>query len=288
MIALVGTACPVAAQDDRGLAPSAAWIIDYADDSCALRRMFGEGEDQAYVEFRRFQPGLNLQATVASKRMTARNPARFRYRFGEAGEWHEGGGNTLAMANGFSGVLFTPVLVHLPEYEKLRDPLERYAYLRSIDWQEVEKSSAAAAGTITLRGAFRDTLTLQLGSLEKPIAALNACIEELTSHWGIDVDAHKSLTRPAVPVNLHETARMIDYPPQMIRQSMPGVVNIRLAIDERGRVSGCHIQMPLSDPAFEETSCADIQHALEFDPALDKDGNPIASYWITRVVFELR
>jgi len=78
---------------------------------------------------------------------------------------------------------------------------------------------------------------------------------------------------------------MMDYPPAMLRKSMPGLVNVRLAIDEAGRITACHIQMPLSDPAFEESSCADIQHAFDFEPALDKDGKPIASYWITRVVF---
>lgn len=80
---------------------------------------------------------------------------------------------------------------------------------------------------------------------------------------------------------------MMDYPPKMLRRSMPGLVNVRLAIDERGLITACHIQMPLSDPEFEASSCADIQHALEFDPALDKDANPIASYWITTVIFSL-
>jgi hypothetical protein len=80
---------------------------------------------------------------------------------------------------------------------------------------------------------------------------------------------------------------MMDYPPEMLRRGMPGLVNIRLAIDDAGRITACHIQMPLSDPSFEESSCADIQHALDFDPALDKDGKPIASYWITKVHFSL-
>jgi hypothetical protein len=45
--------------------------------------------------------------------------------------------------------------------------------------------------------------------------------------------------------------------------------------------------MPLSDPAFEESSSADIQNALEFEPAFDKDRTPIPSYWITSVRFQL-
>ncbi len=269
------------------LAPSTTWELNYDTDSCALRRMFGEGKDQAYIEFRRFEPGLGLQAVVASNRMSARNPVELKYRFGDAGEWLDAGGNALHMAEGFSGVLFSPTLVYLPELAKMDDPVELASYLKSIDWQAEEKSAASAADTITLRGAFRNELTLQLGSLDKPIAALNQCIDELMTHWNIDVEAHKSLTRPVIATNLPEVPRMMDYPPKMIQQRMPGVVNIRLAIDERGLITACHIQMPLSDPAFEKSSCADLEHALEFDPALDKDGKPIASYWVNKVVFQI-
>ena len=128
---------------------------------------------------------------------------------------------------------------------------------------------------------------MRLGGFDKAIAALNDCVDELMSHWNIDVEAHRTLTRPAAPVNLPDVSRMIDYPPKMAREGMQGVVNIRLAVDETGLVTSCHIQMPLSDPVFEESSCADIQHALDFDPALDKDGQPIKSYYVTSVRFQM-
>ena len=116
---------------------------------------------------------------------------------------------------------------------------------------------------------------------------LNECIDELMTHWGIDIEAHKTLTRSAAPIDLEQAARMIDYPPKMVQRSLQGLVNIRLDIDETGRVTDCHIQMPLSDPVFEESSCADIQHAFEFEPALDKDGKPLKSYYITSVRFQM-
>lgn len=281
-------ACPATAEDAEGLAPSTPWTLDYAADSCALRRIFGEGENQGYLEFRRFGPGLGLQTTIASNRMTATRWGEFKYRFGNESDWRDvHNANSLTIDGGFSGVLFDPVFVNLPEAEKIEDPLKRAAYLGNLDLRKVELEAAAETDSITLRGAFRKRLTLQLGPLDEPIAALHKCIDELMTHWGVDVAAHKSLTRPALPTNLPEVPRMIDYPPKMIRQSMQGVVNIRLGIDERGLISACHIQMPLSDPAFEKSSCADIEHALEFDPALDKDGKPIASYWVTRIVFQL-
>lgn len=240
------------------------------------------------MEFRRFGPGTALQTIVGSNSTKARNNGQFRYRFSEADDWQIAGyAIAMELNSGDSAVLFTSS-IPLPARPEGGDELTQIqTYLTSNDLKAAEQAGAAAVREITLVGAFGRRLTLRLGSLEKPIAALQGCIDELMSHWNIDVDAHKTLSRPAVPVNLAEVPRMMDYPPRMVREHMPGLVNVRLAVDDTGRITDCHIQMPLSDPAFEESSCADIQHALDFDPALDKDGKPIPSYWVTRVVFTL-
>lgn len=292
LLALVAATCgfcqPAAAQDGLVFEPSSPWTLDYDDDSCALRRLFGEGEDQAYLEMRRFAPGLGLQTIIGSKRMNARQPVDFKYRFSSDAEWREATlGNELIMDNGFNGVLFDPSFVSFPEIDALEDPVERAAQYKAVDMRAAEQQAAAKIDSITLRGAFHRQLTLRLGGFAAAISAMNDCVDDLTTHWGIDVEAHKTLTRGATPVNLPEVGRMIDYPPIMLREGVPGMVNIRLAVDETGQVTACHIQMPLADPAFEETSCADIQHELDFDPALDKDGKPIASYWVTKVHFKI-
>jgi hypothetical protein len=288
-IATVAAASPASAEDAGALAPSSPWTLDYDADSCALRRTFGSGEDQAIVEFRRFGPGLGLQTIVGSSRLKARNNGSFRYRFDDGEDWQIAG-YTIAMtlANGYSAVLFYAQLPSVPWSEDVGDdPARIESYNRSDPLKAAERERAATIDHITLVGAFGRQYTLRFGSLEKPMKAMQECVDELMTHWNIDVEAHKTLMRPAIPVNLAEVPRMMDYPPRMVRESMPGLVNIRLAIDETGRITGCRIQMPLSDPAFEESTCADIQHALDFDPALDKDGKPIASFWITRVVFTL-
>lgn len=284
----LAAAGPAAAADSPPLRANSPWTVDYDTESCALRRTFGEGDSKAYLEVRRFAPGLVLQTTIASSNMRTKRSVNFKYRFNGDTEWRKTiGANSVTLASGYEGVLFDSEIVDLPEYDKLEDELEREAYLRSIDWRAIEKAVAAKTETITLRGAFSKELALQLGALDKPITALNECVDELMTHWGIDVEAHKTLTRPAVPVNLSEIPSMMDYPPAMLQKSMPGLVNVRLAINETGKITACHIQMPLSDPVFEESSCADIEHLLDFDPALDKDGKPIASYWVTRVHFQL-
>lgn len=289
LVVAIATTSAALANNPPALAPSTPWTLDYADDSCALRRFFGEGNDKVYLELRRFEPGVDLQVIVASKRMKANNPATFKFRLGHAdSEWNDiRWAPTVTTSGGLSGIIFGIGFAKFPELEELKDPVKKRAYVYSIDWRSREAELAAQTDTLVVRGAFPREIALDLGPMVKPIAALDTCMDELVTHWNIDVEAHKSLSRLATPTNWREGTRMIDYPPAMLRASMPGIVNIRLDIDTQGAVTGCHIQMPLSDPTFAKSSCADIQHALEFAPALDKDGRPIPSYYVTNVRFVL-
>ena len=279
-------ATPARADDAPSLAPSSPWNLVYDDDSCALRRTFGSGRDQAYLEFRRFAPGWGLQTTLASRRPLGKSHPNVRYRFTDDEEWRNPGiALSISLEDGLKGVIIEPSLAEPPaEVDAITNGAERDAYFQSFDYRAFEKQQAAAIDSLTVRGLGPE-FTLRLGKLEAPIGALQDCVDELMTHWNIDVEAHKTLTQRAWPVNWSAGSRMLDYPPKMERQRMPGLVNVRLAIDATGKITGCRIQMPLSDPAFEESSCADIQHAFEFEPALDKDGKPIASYWTTRVIF---
>ena len=89
--AACSTPGPAWAADPPELAPSSNWTLDYAEDSCALRRMFGQDKNQAYLELRRFEPGMGLQVTFASNRMRIENPASFSFRFEPTeSEWQSG------------------------------------------------------------------------------------------------------------------------------------------------------------------------------------------------------
>ncbi len=273
-----------AAAEEFVLAPNTPWTVDYDNDSCALRRTFGTGEDRGYLEMRRFAPGWSLQTTLASNRLSVQRPPNIRYRFG-AGEWQVPGPSlSVSLDDDLKGVIFEPRFAVQPIVDKSLDEAAQAAFLQSLDFDAIEREQAAAVTSLTVRSQSRE-ITLDLGRLDAPIKALQDCVAELVTHWGIDVEAHRTLTRQAMPVNYHQGVRMIDYPPKMSVRRMPGLVNIRLAIDDTGKITGCRIQMPLSDPEFAESSCADIQHAFEFVPALDKDGRPIASYWVTKVIF---
>jgi hypothetical protein len=288
IVALAFASAGPARAKELVLEPSSAWNIDYAADSCALRRTFGDGPQKTTLEMRRFAPDNVMQTTVATA-ASRMGSGTFSYRLDpdkknrSPGFWHH-----LIFDQGQQGVIFGMAFEDAPmKGLHAEDFIKHAQLLASQDFLDREAKAADEVSSITLAGAFSNVLVLKAGSLKAPLMAMRDCIEELRRHWGVDLGVQAKLARPAVPVNRTSVDRMMDYPPKMLAKGMPGIVNVRLAIDERGNVTNCFIQMPLADPAFEKGTCADLQHALDFEPALDQNGKPVASYWVTMVDFRV-
>jgi outer membrane biosynthesis protein TonB len=63
------------------------------------------------------------------------------------------------------------------------------------------------------------------------------------------------------------------------------IVNFRLLVDAAGSVTGCFIQQTTRLKEFDDAVCKSISRRAKFDPALDKDGKPILSYYNNTVRF---
>jgi hypothetical protein len=276
LIAATSLCQPAAAKDTLVLEPSSHWEIDYAEDSCALRRLFGEAELQTHLEMRRYQPGVQLQTTVATKAKTTRKTLRFR--LGDEGEWVERYAMLAEFGGELEGVIFDHSLPNAPpDHNFERDGLTG-SHLAAAAALEAE--TAATIDSLAVAGAFENDLILRTGSLKAPMAALNQCIDNLLAHWELDVEAHKTRSRSAGPVNLAGRPPVVP-PPR--RLGTWGPAQVRLAIDETGQVTQCHIRMPPGEPPSEERGCARIRNEIEFVPALDNDGRPMKSYYVASV-----
>lgn len=261
------------------LAPSTPWNLHYDDDSCVLRRAFGNEDKFFQIELRRFSPTSGFQMAAYGSRLKGLNSIRG-YRFFPNEKWLEtrySGGTFNKMKGTFLGFgVFPPDFEWegeepMPEKESERVALEYAAKIRKLE----------------LRVLTGDNLSLEIGPLDQPLEAMMTCLDELMTHWGLQPEAQNSLSRRPVPVNLAAVTRMMDYPPRMMQRGMIGIVNVRLGVTEQGLVSDCKVQLQLSDPTFEEYACGDLRHSMEFEPALDAEGKPIASFWTTTVHYKM-
>jgi hypothetical protein len=283
-VAVIAVTAPANARETLELKPSSAWNLHYDADSCVLRRQFGEGEQLTYLEMRRFEPGTSTQFIVSTNIKKVNRT--FLFRFDEDEEWRRSGGFRLDMSDGSNGMIFTSTLfkVEIPEALQ-KDPEAVTAYFKNLDHAALEEAAFKTVDGVMLQGAFVRDLTLRTGSLEGPVKAMRECTDELITHWGVDAEAHKTLSRPVTAKNAFDMGTKIEYPRRLVQKGVPGIVRVRLGVDPTGAVSGCHIQMDLADAQFEKEVCDTLSSELVLEPALDKDGNTVASYWVTQVTF---
>ncbi|MDT0575808.1 energy transducer TonB [Croceicoccus sp. F390] len=135
---------------------------------------------------------------------------------------------------------------------------------------------------MTVRG-FGSPIILQTGPLDRPFAALEQCTTELVSHWGIDAVAHQTLSRKATAK--HVKSWVPDFPHGQLIDNSRAMVHLRLAINTAGRVTQCNVQQSAPQPDFVRTACQTFLEKAVFDPALDAQGEAIASYYLLAVAF---
>ena len=126
--------------------------------------------------------------------------------------------------------------------------------------------------------------------MDRAMGAMEACLDELITHWGIDAPAHRTLLKPVTPRKLEQWARKMqgNYPFSAQIQGERGPINIRLKIDRAGKPTECRAIASLAAEVLNSSACEGLMKFGVFDPAIAADGEPIDSYWTTRVVYWTR
>lgn len=287
---LASGAPALAKNDALLLEPVSNWTLDYAVDSCALRRTFAQGERRMTLEMRQFEPnGGSTQFIFASSDIRSKssgNPNNVKLRYiPDAEEIKPRFVFGMSWESGAEGISFLSSL----------DGSD------SLDEEEKDKIGDAEMGRVLLereetitgiavRNAFRDDIQILTGTLAKPMAAMRICLDELMGHWGIDVEAHRTLSKPLERVNFRRWARAIsnDYPEALYELGEQGVLRVRMSVSADGKATACNIQSQLGKDEFREKACDLMLSRAEYSPALDAQGNPIASFDILSIFYVVR
>lgn len=78
-----------------------------------------------------------------------------------------------------------------------------------------------------------------------------------------------------------------DYPSSSLREEAEGVTGTRLSVGPDGRVTNCEVTSSSGNSALDQAACRNLLRRARFEPALDRDGNPVASTFPKRVRWQL-
>lgn len=276
------------------LKPTSKWTVDYSEERCTLVRQFGEGDETSLVYFRRYSPDEAFKLTIAGKpfeRGKDYYSANIQFGPNEQIQEREYLPGTLPSDKPLPSLVFSgPIRLEGPRLAAdARKSASPGAQTESPAAQQpIDEARRAAITYLMVSKPLRRPVILETGPMAKPMAALSQCVDELLTHWGIDLEKHKSLRQTVEPVGSPGNwLRSEDYPIEMLSEGQPGLIDFRLNIDEKGGVTSCHIQSTTRPKEFDNAVCKVLVRRAKFTPALDANGQPLASYWQNRVRFQI-
>jgi hypothetical protein len=280
------------AKDEPALEPSSIWGMEYGDDFCMLYRSFGEGDDAVMLQLTQYVPNGNLKIIVAGKELRTLNNRAVHSQFlPDDEEYIDGAPAFASFGDDLRGVLLSHSYRRVDEGTKLREAAEKLddeeEIAKLFEWSEEDRTAREREIThFRIGRGFSKPVLLRTGGFKAPMDAMRTCLDELVSHWGINVEAHRTLTRKAYPKESpQEWLKSTDYPRDMLRKGYAGIVDFRMLVDEQGKPTECIVQDASNPRKFAEHGCELLMKRGTFEPALDAAGKPIKSYWSNRVLW---
>lgn len=256
--------------------PRDSWVANFAEDRCELTRFFYAGDREVRLRATQYAPGPMVLWSLATHEPFKRS---FQFRLGSTGEFVEKDGLAQMQWGEMQGTLFDASFLSVPKRSK--------ASLSKPIWTDAEREEATSAvDAIEIRKGG-ETMRLETGNMRAPISVLTACSENLVAESGIDMEAHKTLSRRATPRDLEALEEEISrsYPKSTEREQKTGRVQLLINVDQTGKATGCHAAPEFSHPDFDKSLCDVLTTKTVYDPALDSQGNAIPSYFVETVYY---
>lgn len=292
-VVLVGAAMLLAspgyaAKEPLRLAPSSKWEVNYKDDSCRLARKFGEGDQQVFLMLDRFRPDDYFKVTLAGKPVRLLNELRqLTIQFGSAEPEQKIPFLIGKMGKDLPAVFVKSKMRIVPATDDVWKPFLTADEAGKQAVNLLVKSRENAVTEISIRAPFLQTVVLETGPLRPALKAFESCTDELLTHWGIDVEKHRTMTRAISPLASPTTWILPeDYPTRMMEQNLRDLAHFRLNVSDTGLPTACSIQESTRQKEFDDAVCAALIKRARFDPALDAAGKPMPSYYLSSVTFQ--
>lgn len=281
------------------LEPASDWQLREYDDKCRMIRTFGKGENETTLWIDKGGPGPGINLTLIGR--PVRNPYGAYVRVGFApGEAVD---RNFITANSSKG---RPVLglFGVQPVSLLADKAPGAQSVTSQDEESVDLTAAATAefaSTETLKkryaaitalevsGAVNDPLALELDGVLGMAEALFNCTTQLNKRLSRNPAEEGGLAKEVTALDAEVWAQKIkeNYPAHLLRAEQQGTVAVRLTVNKEGRASFCEVTGFNGPASFNETACLQLLRHARFNPALDAKGDPVSSFYSTRVTYKL-
>jgi hypothetical protein len=284
--ALLAAPAAQAQEETTVFRASGTWTADYGDDYCRLIRNFTDGTREMSLALERLQPGAQVRLIAVGEGMRPfRGADQIAYQFQPSGSSGKARYVRSATADGKQFVSFDPVTLAPPPAFTPPAPGTPPAPPPVYNRTEEQATARGINGLLLTEGLI-SPVRVETGSLGAPIAALQACADDLLTVWGLDAEKHKTMT--AMPILTPPSGGVLPQgtvPFGEFDKLGGGANQVRLLIGADGKVTACSIYSPSLSQSLNERICTLAKERASFQPAKDAAGQAMASVWMGSPVF---
>jgi hypothetical protein len=284
---LVAMPQPAAAQASAAVfKPTGQWALDYGDDYCRLARTFSDGKNDLALAVERIEPGPSSRLILISDAIKP-------FRSAEEIAWHFIPGDPERKARythsttadgkqyyNLGPMTFAPQgpIVRLVDPSAIQPPPP---YDRAK-----EQAAAKALTGFVLDTGLTAPVEVETGDLSAPVAALQACADDLAKSWGLDPAKLQTQSSAAIPDGggsgwlPQGTVGFGDF-----GKLGGGANQVRLMVDAAGKATSCTIHWPTLDATTNDKICKAALANAKFTPAKDASGQSMPGYWMGSPLF---
>jgi hypothetical protein len=248
------------------LSATSKWQMDYAPSECRLVRSFGTGSDKITLQFGRMLVENYLEMTIAGSNLRAPKT------FGAVSV------STKAMAN------IPNMEVQSVERTDTGLDVIRFKSNGSIPIA-LDRDIAEKVSTVMTIALSKDKrIDIGLGSMSGAMAALDKCMDDLMTTWGLTPAEQRARRSAPQPLNRPvDWFRPEDYPAFHGFFGEGALITIRLIVSSAGSLRNCEVAKAGGSKDFEDLTCEIALKRARFLPAVGEDGKPIDSVWTARI-----
>jgi TonB family protein len=134
----------------------------------------------------------------------------------------------------------------------------------------------------------RRAVILETGPLGEPIKMFDQCGRDSLRDWGVNPDLEDKIVKPVWAPHPDWWFGPEDYPSDMVRSGQESEVEVRLLVDASGRPTKCTSLSHFKQKEFDQVVCDKFMKRAHFEPAELADGTKVPSYYVQRVIFQMR
>ena len=150
------------------------------------------------------------------------------------------------------------------------------AALRLSDLGESFPAAFAKSSEVRLSDG-RYALNLPVQGAGKAVGALQGCINDALTQWGVDAKAFAALRKAPTDAEKNYLVSDADYPAVALDRHESGQVVARLNVDATGKVTDCAVVVTSGSQALDAATCKAALAKGQFEPAVGPDGQPVAA-----------